>query len=394
MKLNLQKTDYKLALIVVTFLVVWQPVSLIAVFCLFIVQLKHYKSKLFQSKFFYLFLALTVYIIIKTVLAGQFIENFKYPKKLFILIIVFLSFYTFSIKIKQDLIKLFVWMMFLVQLYSIIHVFYFFYQNNLPFQGLNNFSYINSAIGFERPYIGFLSAMSIIFLLFNENIIIKKSLKFFLVYISLAYLIFISAKLASGISFLLLIIYTIKNRKWRTLISLVIISSILLFSFSKSLPIIDRFTKVLKDERVFLWNNSFQLINNDPNFSILFGSSNSSFRKIHAQLQTININRADNDEKKRYYKKMRKNIHNQYFEMYIFGGIIGVIFLVLPFFYLINVSLSSKNIVFLQIVIAILVFMFFENVLERQLGVITVALLTALNIKENKDQSRLTNHQS
>jgi len=371
--------DLILGSLAIIFLLIWPLGSLISIILLLMLQLVSMKKDTFNSKVIYLFLFFIAYMVFKTFLIGDFYGNIKYLEKMMLLVITFLSIYPLRTKQKKQLIIVFILSISILQIYSFIHILNFTYTYDLALNEFTNFSYINKAIGFERPYIGFLSSISILFLLFDNNISIKSIYKPLLIFLSISYIVFISAKLAFILSFLFLLIYFFKYGKFKYLIGYLILISITVLIFSKSLSIVDRFSKLSNDERIFLWTNGLELIENDNNFSFLFGSSNLDFVKLKEKLKTINISKS-NDEYKRYYSKRNKNIHNQYFSIFIVGGFIGLILMLGPFLYLVLIFIKKKNISSFLCIISIMIFMFVENIFERQMGVMICGILIAINI--------------
>ncbi len=380
MSINLSKIEFSLAVLITLTLLIWQPVSLIAVFCLFLIKLIQLKQNIFKSIFFYLFLCFIIYVFAKLIWLNQLNENINHLEKILILLLVYLSFNNFSTKTKQHLSTIFIWSMFGVQLYSLIHIALFFSQNNIEYQGINNFSYINDALGFERPYIAILITISILFQLFgNQKISKKRYVQIILILYSFGFLIFIAAKFATVIAVLLIIVKAIISNKGK-IILVPILLAILLFSlFYKSLSIGKRFSSLNKDERIFLWSNAIQIKDNDKDFLWLTGNSTSAYKEMNSKLQKLNIEKVSSLEKKNFYAKNIKNIHNQYLEIYLFGGAIGLFLLLLPFIYMLYKSIIEKNWILFLLVSTFLLFLFIENVLERQLGVFIIGFFMAIS---------------
>ena len=117
--------------------------------------------------------------------------------------------------------------------------------------------------------------------------------------------------------------------------------------------------------RLTIYNNAFQLIKKEPLFGYGIGDYNSVLKNTYKKNAIFLLN-------KEY------NSHNQYISLVLIGGL-GLLFLVLYLFYKnIRLSIDSNNILLILILVFYGVMMFFENILERENGVIFFAFFLNL----------------
>jgi len=81
----------------------------------------------------------------------------------------------------------------------------------------------------------------------------------------------------------------------------------------------------------------------------------------------------------------RYNAHNQYLEIVLFYGIIGLLLLVFQYFTLIKINLNKNNFSALAIIFLFLTFMITESILQRHDGIVVFAFfMTLFALKENQ----------
>lgn len=244
---------------------------------------------------------------------------------------------------------------------------------------------INEILNGERPYIGIIMALSILFSLF---IIRKLKYNWLYIWVALAtgFVFLISARLAMGLCMLILLhhLYEIlKHHKihlFITSILLVIIVTAGLFfnnNFQNRMRISQDFelsyTKFRAYEpRFIIWDCSTEVVLK-MNQILGFGS--------HEDIQTALVScyetKIPNNQSKKidYYQRKAFNTHNQFLGFLLLGGWVPCILLVL---YFITSFHKSKNVLFSTTLLIFLFFFTFENVLSRQLGILLVGLLMGL----------------
>jgi len=79
---------------------------------------------------------------------------------------------------------------------------------------------------------------------------------------------------------------------------------------------------------------------------------------------------------KGYYDNL--NAHNQYIEILLENGLIGLILFMAIFGYMIYIAVSERNILYGLFIIMMIVFFFFETILNRLAGVTFFPLFSFL----------------
>lgn len=364
----------------VSLVLIWPLGSFLSSLILFIIQIRN-KKLYINTKLFYTLVLLFIFVLLKVIYLDLFSEDYKYILKFLLLIIVLFSINSLDKNYKNTLIKILVYSVLISQIYSILHIVYFFSSSDITFLGFKNFSYVNPAIGFERPYIGFLSAISVLIILYSNDLF-KKKYRIALVLVSVLYVSFIVAKLAIVITLTFLFLYLMKHRKYKIILGGIFL--FILFSFSVGYDsVYNRFAQIKKDERIKFWKNGIDLIKEDKDFSYIWGSSYLGFRKMKGELTIKNVEQAHNEWWKEHYRKSVKNLHNEYFTIFIFGGFIGLTIFLLIFLDIISISIKYNSIILLYITLSIMLFMFVENIFERRFGIMIFGILIGLFYPKN-----------
>lgn len=123
---------------------------------------------------------------------------------------------------------------------------------------------------------------------------------------------------------------------------------------------------VNKDIRVIIWKASFNII--EKNFLLGVGTGdvkaelNNEYRKIGNQAII----------------EQEYNVHNQFIEVLLENGLIGLLILVSIFCYMLYIAFTGKNMLYLFFLLMVLIFFFFETMLNRLAGVSFFALFSFL----------------
>ena len=218
------------------------------------------------------------------------------------------------------------------------------------------------------------TAISIIF--FTKFININKIYKIILIIINSSFVLLISSK--AGIISLILIYFIkaiidfkqgVKNNRYSLLVGITIII-VLAFSIPSTRLRIDRAISSLTQKKTELKNSStnerikqWSSIKDFSNSELFFG---------------IGISNAQN--KLNRLTEVNKNTHNQFLQSLLSSGIIGLLllvtFLILPLFF-------NKS-TFLNVFVSIIVFnLMFENLLDRQWGIIFITFFYSIFIFSN-----------
>lgn len=246
-------------------------------------------------------------------------------------------------------------------------------------------AHVNELLLIERPYVGFICLISILLCaLLSRQLPHYKIYFWILMMLQTMYIVFISARL----SFLLLIglgvLYFLGYARLsiqKKAISLGVVFLGIIVSFASSKTLSERFfinqalkmpIETLKDyePRIIIWSCASNIAQKDT-YSKLFGMI--STEKLTEELVQCYQKDTGNDERRAFFVHSKFNTHNQYFDLYLTTGIIGIsLFL----FFLINVMVHNrKNFYSTGLLLITCGFFLTENVLYRQQGVYLIAVV-------------------
>ncbi|GMN07853.1 hypothetical protein MTsPCn5_32420 [Croceitalea sp. MTPC5] len=266
----------------------------------------------------------------------------------------------------------------LVATYGIIDYYYFTEGKKVA---LRSYARINDILNFERPYLGFLSAIQII-IAGNLFFASKRKIYFFPILVSIVLIIVISARLAILITVICCAIYMILKIKDNTLRWIIGVGVPLLLTvliMLSDLALKHRFIQIKNDSRTIIWEGALQQYKNSPSKSFGFSSQQKVDENQNAYYSE-SANFEYPPDKSRFLEK-KYNTHNQYLNELLRGGYFGLLLLLMPFIYVLLRGRHKENPLGLSLVIALAMFLFVENVLERQMGVYLTAIILANAIK-------------
>ena len=260
-----------------------------------------------------------------------------------------------------------IWINYLFYITSIFYGLYL-YIENVRNAILLDFSYyqwvIPIKLNFHPPFWGLFINLSIVFVLFNENVSITKKNIFSL--ISFVFLLFLSSRTALIVFFILSLfkLFYIKSIKVKLL-------SIILFLFISLIVVINSsyLLKKIKNndgvfERVKLWTATKRAIEKDYFFGNSFSQNETEIKSFYEAKYTPIAN---------------YDPHNLFMFFMSSIGIIGLILFLSTMFYCENKTLSFM----LFLLVFNLSFMT-ESILNRQMGVIIYALFFNLFTNKHK----------
>lgn len=271
----------------------------------------------------------------------------------------------------------------IIALFGIIE-YYFFTEGKTV--ALRSYAGINEILHYERPYLGFLSALNIIvgykiFRNFRRWVFVLSSV--FSVFI----IIIISARLGLIIALLAVLVFVLVeiriNLKYLLLFILALITSTVLF-FQSNNPLKNRFQQLKYDTRVTVWQGAKSIYSKNAN--PIFGLSSQT--EVKDRLLNYYKTEANFDyqpDRTRFIMK-EYNTHNQYINELLRGGLLGLFLLLSPFFIALRSSYLEKNIFNMLLLLAVLLFLMVENLLARQMGVYSIAII--LSLTRNKSYER------
>lgn len=336
------------------------------------------------------------YFFIKATYFNSFTENFSIYKHLFVFLVF--SFLIFNIKNLLLSLKGYVLGVFLAVVISFINILIFYFSfKTLPF---GNSSEVQNLIIIHRPYFGFMCLISIILIDFLTPKIKNKKEKIVYVLIAFFTIIFLFIIVARLSLFLLIFYITVRiffYFKFSRIKSIIILTLILasltsFFMLNKNLKerlhIKNSYEKtiaVLKNQepRFVIWDCFVKQISNSE-FNIFFGYKNR--KSIQENLNKCYNNSIDNVSKRNYYLATQFNTHNQFFDVFLGGGVIGFILIFTIFIFSAYIFRGDFNLLF--IIVSFFLFFTVENLLNRQLGAYLFGIFTPLFFKifESKNE--------
>ena len=247
----------------------------------------------------------------------------------------------------------------------------------------------------QRLYLGFFIVISIILLLERYGKTSNRKVKYIYLLLFVFFLIslfLIASRSAIVIAFLALtssIIYNIKNnyRIGFILTAFIIFLAIILNSktLSKRFLYSDdsirtSFTEKIKthEPRYDIWKFSTQIFKDEKPYFFGIGTFRTQ-ELLVSKYQLMPI-----EKRKNWFIERNFNTHNQYIDIVLSYGIIGL--LIFMIFIKELITFFYKNIYSLNLVLSLILFLFIENLFHRQLGsfIFALTLVLALSIINSK----------
>ena len=242
-----------------------------------------------------------------------------------------------------------------------------------------------------RLYLGVFSVISFIFCAELYFLITNKKYK--TIYLSAAGFLLLSIFLIASRSAIILVLIALTSILWKTLESkkrnraLLTVMAVALLAFLGSYNLSQRFLYIEDDfresyiekvkthePRYLIWKSALTIFNESENkiSGLGFGKTQELLRKEYKQI---------NPERKRNWFLDRDfNTHNQYLDLLISTGILG---LVLFFVFLGILVIKAKDSIYnLNLLIVLILFMCIENSFHRTFGVFVFALILAIILKK------------
>jgi O-antigen ligase len=123
---------------------------------------------------------------------------------------------------------------------------------------------------------------------------------------------------------------------------------------------------VKKDVRIIVWKTALSIVSNNFILGVGTGDVNSELLKENKRVGNTEL------------VETRLNVHNQYIEVLLENGAIGLIIFVSVFLTMLYIAYSEKNLLYFLYIIVIMIFFLFETMLNRLAGVSFFALFSFL----------------
>lgn len=365
-------------------------VSLLLITFFFPFVVKQSDWKKINNRFYFILFLLVLIIFIQSILVGRW-EDFKFIKKLILLIVILI----YSIPIKNNLAPMLSFTLgslILLVCSSINLVLFFLISGKID---MTTGDQVASILLGDRPYVSYAFVLSFCLCIYMSNLVGKA--KFLLYGAALIFFIFIfiiSARI-SLISLVLIILYYVfytKNIKRVSLIIFILgVFSSIMFTFSDSLK--KRFfvssneytlEQIVKFEpRYYIWNCSYSVLTENKAYLMGLG-----FDSLNKQLETCYSNSTDfmNKEQQDYFVRSKFNTHNQFLNFMLSTGILSLLLFI--FFFISWFKMGHRNYYVSILFFVIFLFCLAENILSRQMGVelfaLTLVFSNMISIREKK----------
>ena len=366
-------------------------IFLVLAFLTFLVKKNKEKTNLYVK----LVLLFAAFLILKALFNKDLIEGFFIYKHLIAFVVI--SILVFNISNLTLVKKGFVLGVLFAVILTVLQIIsYYLEHNSIP---LGNTAEAGELLLIHRPYFGFICFLGIVCCTdlnntaksLKEKVFCKVIITLFIIFIYL-----IAARLAIGLVIIYLFITLLQrvnlSKKKLFLLIGVFIGLILLLvinnkNLKKRLHIENTFDKTVQvisnqEPRVVIWSCFFKLIKK-PNFNYFTGYND--VKSIQFILNDCYKHSIENVSKNKYYLKTKFNTHNQFFDFYLQGGIIGLFLFILIFCY--SLYYLRFSFVGLFVVFSFILFLIVENLFHRQLGVYLLGVFMPLFLKPQINKS-------
>lgn len=372
-------------ILVLPFSMALPNIFLALVIVLFLVKARRFPFKVIMHTPSLLYLIFLMYLSIKAIWTGNFVDDFFFYDLLFIVLVIPLLIMNEGNRrmLKKVLLVSMIASIVVSLYYALrfyLHFGYFPYTEGWM---------VNSALVLERPYAGFVSIISILVSLdLARNAVRSRWIYYLSAIVSLIFIFFISARLSIGTIVLLAVLYLAVYLKISRakkiavtlgLVGLVVLTLLKSNSLSLRFFIKDDIATSLNtaaelEPRAVIWpcvweitaNEDFNWITGFESFSEIPGYFKECYKKI------------GNKYMRDYFLSKVFNSHNQFMEFLLIGGVAGVL---LFCFFLTAMGWSARRDFFaLSILLSSVLFFTFENVLYRQFGAYIFSIIAAIYI--------------
>lgn len=366
----------------------------VGMICLFLILIVLFdKQKLLEiikNRFFKLFSIFLLFTILFTLFNFTFFVDFSETRKI-AQIILLITLFSFA-NDKRFLIYGFIFGVFISSLISGINIINY-YLNSFEFLMLK--TSVEDLFVTQRLYLGFFIIISVILLghIYQTSINkIQKHLSLLLIVYFIFMLFLISSRSALIIAvviFITTIIYQFKPLHSLLLFVVVglIFSTIIFtnknlssrFLYSEDSVRSSFFDKIKTHEpRYDIWKFSTQIFKEEKPYFFGIGTFRTQ-ELLVSKYQLMPI-----EKRKNWFIERNFNTHNQYIDIVLSYGIIGL--LIFMIFIKELITFFYKNIYSLNLVLSLILFLFIENLFHRQLGsfIFALTLVLALSIINSK----------
>jgi O-antigen ligase len=133
--------------------------------------------------------------------------------------------------------------------------------------------------------------------------------------------------------------------------------------------------KMLKESRIIIWKAAFNIIRHNVVFGVGTGDIQDELNKEYKRIGDTDLALDKN-----------LNAHNQFIEVLLANGLIGLILFFSLFGMMLYISISERNLIYMMFILIVLFSFLFESMLNRLAGVSFFALFSFLLVHVNRNQ--------
>ena len=403
MNFSLEKTyNYLAALICISipFMTYAKAFVNICMICLFLIMVVSYNKdkviNIVNQKFFKAFTIFLIFIVIYSLFNGSFFEDFAESRKIaqIILLLILFSF----VNDKRFLIYGFVAGVLVSSLITDLNILIYYLNSS---ELLISKSSVEDLFITQRLYLGFFVVISIVLLSFLFQTSNRNKQKVFYALLILFFifsLFLISSRSAILIAFLLFLITIIyKSKSVFTigvlLASLVIFSTIIItnknlsnrFLYSQDSVRTSFIEKIKTHEpRYDIWRFSLQIFD-EQNLGF-FGLGTYKTQELLVEKYKL----MPIDKRKNWFIQRNFNTHNQYIDIILSFGFLGLILFAV---FIREIILKTyKNVYSLNLTLSLILFLVIENLFHRQLGsfILALTIVIAVHIINSQNEKDIS----
>ena len=219
-------------------------------------------------------------------------------------------------------------------------------------------------------YLNFLLSI----LLFHDwkfNWKFRESIKWFLILLTIIFLILLSARTPLLVTFTILLLFIYYRLKVNKLVLALTTLSIVSITLMALVFTNNRFKElfnedgILQEDRVQTWRGAYEVAVSHFWFGIPKGDLDEKLEKIY--------------KKNNHFKGIERsyNCHNQYLQVLCYFGIFGLLYFILWIYYVFKASIRT-NIIFQLLVFSILVYFCTESIMSVNKGIIFISYFFTL----------------
>lgn len=334
--------------------------------------------------------AFVCFFILKGIVQKTFSQDFSVLKHL--LTVLVLCFLTFKVKNKLQVKVAYISGVFVAIIVSLFKIAHYYLKNSvLPF---GNSELVHQLLLIDRPYIGFMCVLAVIYLVkLYKDYTRYKLLIVGGVILFVFYVLLISARL-SALTLLIVFFLSLiesknihKKQKAVVVFALVLAPSLLFLNpnFRERLKLQDTFNESITsfidyEPRFVIWKCSKELLLSQ---NILLGRK--GFKNVNDNQINCYENSIKKESKRKFYIESKFNTHNQFLDVFLVGGILGLLLLLNVFYRFFKFGNGGNY----AVLVAFILFFILENVLWRQWGAYLFGILLPLSTL--KSDSFVTN---